>query len=343
MASCKVTPLISGSCHGHAGIYSSSLPTFIKVESASNLFQVPSDPSQKKPTSKPGKPKNIDKEEQRQITWILDKLSNEELETAARTSYEYLRYQGDSQQQRHRASSMARRYLQQAKRKHPKSQHHACASTLKNMRATLKFRRNIDIDGLRLAFEDPSSEYQEPLEEFLSTQKNYVMCYDKDGRSTHIFVPRYTQNHHPEWTLKESLYTMERAIACSKAEDKSVNVILDFAGFSYLTHSPRFLDGKEFLLTFRRHYVGQIHKIFILNPPAAFSLLWKIFQPFLGTLTQEKIVFCRGETQRQRILSQYYTPEQAADWMLPNGTKNPEWDAQRYLYKTPFDKAFDES
>jgi hypothetical protein len=280
-----------------------------------------------------------EKEEEQRIEWMLNNLSKKDLETAARVSYEYLK-NPDTQKRRYYAKSMARLYLQQTQKKHEYHRPHVRA--LDRMKNTLQFRRDIDMDGLRCAFDDPSSEYQETLQTFLSSQKNYVMCYDRSGRSSHIFVPRKTQKHDPEWTLKESLYTMERAIACSKAPDSSVNVILDFSGFSYLHHSPPFSLGKEFLLAFRHHYVGQIHKIFVLDAPATFSVLWRAFRPFLGTMTKQKIVFCRVMKKKQCILSQHYTPDQAADWMLRNGTKTKELDVQEYLYKTPFDQAFDE-
>ena len=140
---------------------------------------------------------------------------------------------------------------------------------------------------------------------------------------------------------------MERAIACSKAPDQSVNAILDFRGFSPLRHAPPLSLGKDFVTTLRQHYAGQLHRIFIVDAPAGFSWLWKIFQPFVGQATQDKIVFVRGgDEEKQRILGEYYAPDQAAAWMLPASSassgKNRDFDVQEYLYKTPFDKAFDE-
>ena len=194
------------------------------------------------------------------------------------------------------------------------------------------------------------------LEKYLVSGKNYVMSYDKDGRATHIFVPRKTLHHHPQYSIQESIYTMERAIACSRAPDRSVNAIVDCRGFVPWRHSPPLAVGTNFMTTFRHHYAGQVHKIFILDAPASFIWLWNnIFKPFLGPSTQAKIVFVTGNQQKQTILGSYYDRNQVAEWMMPpttttnnssanqnNTGKNREFDPQEYLYETPFDQAFDE-
>jgi len=347
-----------------------------------------------------------------QVDFMLSQLTDEELEIAARASYQYLVNPRNKCPKTY-ARTMAERYFRSKKDPH---------LALRKMRATLAFRKDIDIDGLRLAFNtslsDPindgpmsmpmpplpksmswlsessdssessssssassaASDVAEPLERFLSTGKNVVMCYDRQGRSTHFFVPGKTVVEHPVWTLKESLYTMERALACSRAPDSSVNVIVDVRGFSLLTQTPSIRLGGHFLNTFRQHYAGQLHKIFVIDAPVSqvlqqhapfsleiifltllcyafcflplytqqtgFSTIWKVFSPFLGKATQKKVIFLSGKKQKQSILSQYYDPSQAADWMLPlseneNG-KNREFDVEEYLYKTPFDCAFDE-
>ena len=225
------------------------------------------------------------------------------------------------------------------------------------MKATLAFRKEIDIDSLRLAFshqqyasddtDSTTDTTTATLEQYLSSGKNYVMCHDKQGRSTHFFVPRNTVEHDAEWTLKESLYTMERAIASSRAPDQSVNAILDFKGFSPLYHTPPLSIGKDLLMTLRNHYAGQVHRIFLVDAPASFAWFWKIFSPFVGTATRDKILFISGPKEKQQVFGEYYEPNEATEWMLPQSKeltgKNVDWNLVEYLYKTPFDKAFNES
>lgn len=291
-----------------------------------------------------------------ELQWMLSQLSAEELEIAARSSFEYFKMRtrkdpaadeddGDDEDTldpEPYAKKMAERYW--------KSKKGDSELALEKMRATLAFRKEIDIDSLRLAFTQQTSDDDldsSTLEKFLSSGKNFVMCHDKEGRSTHFFVPRNTVEHDAEWTLKESLYTMERAIASSRAPDQSVNAILDFRGFSVVYHTPPLSIGKEFLMTLRNHYAGQVHRIFLVDAPASFSWLWSIFSPFVGTSTRDKIIFVSGTTEKQAVFSQYYEPNEATEWMMPESKeetgKNADFDLVEYLYKTPFDKAFDES
>jgi len=353
----NVTPLFAGSCVGPSNASLSN--TRVHVH---NLERISHNGSSKK-RRRLGSPGCLTESSKHQhesdIQWMLSQLSALELETAARASYLYLKETQDSkqtlEQQEECATALAARYLFSKKGNRDLA--------LSKLKATLRFRQYMDLDGLRLAFHpqtnrrssssassmSPSSTLSakdyEMLEKCLSSGKNYVMCHDKKGRSTHIFVPRNTQHHDKEWTIKESLYTMERALATSKADDGSFNAVLDFRGFSTRKHTPPFKLGKEFVLTMRKHYAGSLHRIFILDAPMSFTWLYKAVQPFLGKKTRDKIVFCNGEFQKQKILSQHYTEDQAAQWMLPlsNKTgKNRDFDVQEYLYESPFEKAFDE-
>lgn len=287
-------------------------------------------PQSRRPSTIPAE----DPETEKQLERVLNQLTPDELETAARSDYEYLQNpQGRSP--KIAARHLALRYLKS--KKDPQL-------ALDKLKATISFRQKIDIDGLRLAFDDPFSDYAEPLEKFLASGKNLVQSYDKEGRATHVFVPRNTQRHHEVWTLKESLYTMERAIACSQAPDQSVNVILDCRGFHPVKHAPPMTLGKNFLLTLRHYYAGQVHRIFILDAPSSFVWVWKIFKNFVGTATQNKIVFCSGTKQKETVLGDYYAPDQATQWMLPLSGRmvDRQLDTDEYLWKTPFNRAFNE-
>ena len=72
---------------------------------------------------------------------------------------------------------------------------------LQKLKQTLQFRQDFDIDGLRLAFDTPNSDYREPLTEQITSGTTKVQGYDKEGRATYIFVPRNVKDHHPEWTV----------------------------------------------------------------------------------------------------------------------------------------------
>jgi CRAL/TRIO domain len=346
MASCIVTPLMAGSCDGlHVdACYYGRGPSCCRGDIDSVVLLDVLSSAQEHPCIRWSQAKRshisspmlgIDLKTQEKLEWMLSQLTQKELETAARASYEFLK--DPSADASACAQHIALCFLQSKKGN--------AQEALKKLQVTLAFRVQVDMDGLRRAFDHGTwaAEYSQTLEKFLSSGKNYVSCYDKEGRSTHVFVPRNTVHHHAEWTLKETFYTIERAIACSRAPDRSVNAVLDFAGFNPMFHSPPISLGKDFVLAVRQHYAGQIHKIFIVDAPSSFCFLWKIFQPFVGKATQDKIVFCSGTKQKEAVLGEYYSPDQATTWMRPNeGLKTRSFDLNEYLYETPFDKAFDE-
>ena len=188
---------------------------------------------------------------------------------------------------------------------------------------------------------------KEILKSHLKHQKYFVQGYDKDGRSTLYFVPRNVQGHDMEWTMKEAIYSIERAVACSKSNDKTINAIVDFSGFNLSKHSPPVDIGKEFLTTLRSHYAGQIHSIYLINTPFSFNILWKIFSPFVGSQTRNKIKFWnngkRGHTKNSSSspLLELYDIDQLPNWLVEGGRSNRPFDIDEYLHELSFHEAFD--
>ena len=263
-----------------------------------------------------------------QLHEILALLTDEEVETAALSSYAYSRNPFPETRCFY-AKQYAKRFLSSS----------GCAKkALDRMKATLRFRQNLDVDGLRNAFDGSDNDLIAPLKEHLATGSLYVEGFDKEGRSTYVFVPRKVEHHDGEWTLKSHVYTLERAIACSQADDKTVNAVVDFNGFS-LRNAPPTQVGKEFMTTFRKHYAGAINQIFLVDAPTAFLCLWAVFKPFIGVKTRNKIHFV---SSRQHRLAKLYKKNQLASWMIPDGAKNRELDVDEYLFQTPFDCAFDD-
>ena len=278
--------------------------------------------------------------EQRQIDEMLNCLSSDELEIAARCSFEYLQKPNPALT-RSCACQMAARYLRSKQE---------INKALAYMKATIQFRKELDVDGLRLSFvndhnnkqQSAGNQYRRPLEEQLRSKMVYVQGYDKDGRATYIFEPYRVQNHDPEWTIKQHVWTLERAIACTKSRDKTVNAVINFNGFSVFQHAPPTQVGKDFMQTLRNHYAGHVNQIFIVDAPTAFLCLWSIFKPMLSRNTSEKIKFVSSNKEKFATIGKLYSSHQATPWMLPTGRKCRELDVDEYLFATPFDKAFDE-
>jgi CRAL/TRIO domain len=302
-------------------------------------------------------------DEEDKINEMMGLLTEDQVETAARTSYRYYcctasspaaasaaQRNGDEGKDEITspesgeepntlrskcARDMARRYLRSER-------HHDPHAAVRTLAATLQFRQQMDVDGLRMAFHDPASPHRRGLLQRLSDRAAYVCGYDVVGRSTFVFEPHRVSGHDEHWTVRQHVYTLERAVACSRACDGTVNAVVNFRGFSYARHAPPASIGQQFFTTLGSHYVGRVHQIFIVDAPGEFYLLWALLKPFIGRNTRSKIQFVNSEAQKEAVIGRYYEHHQARPWMLPGGEKGRELDLDEYLLRTPFDKSFDE-
>ena len=283
-----------------------------------------------------------DDDDDQETEFVLSQLTQQEIELAARAaSYNYLCESSScsscpvkNEEQRALARDFVCRFTSSTSNPD---------KALCRAKATLAFRQESNVDALRTAFDKDNNvktdknATRKELEKQLQSKSLYVQGYDKQGRSTYIFVTSNVQQHDPEWTLKAHMYTLERALACSR--HGTVNAMIDFKGFSLSKHAPPMSIGKQFMNVFRQHYAGAIHQIYLIDAPTAFSVLWSVLKNFVGTKTREKIHFIQSK-KAAKHLTPLYDNDQLAPWMMAGGTNDAEFDLDEYLYKTPFDAAF---
>jgi hypothetical protein len=265
------------------------------------------------------------------LQYILERLSLHELEDAARTSFAYSQNPCPSTRKIY-ATEMARRFLES--KQDPEK-------ALQCLRETLQYRKSMNLDALR--GNDVLSK-DHPLAQFLTTtQQLKVGCLDSEGRSTYHFVPSAYDSDQDEVFLKAHLYTIERAIACSQSADRTINAIIDLTHFS-MRYSPPQALIQELLTILRKHYVGHIHQIVILQAPAPFTYLWKLLKSYVGKQTRDRIHFVSkqqgsGKNDDNTIIHKLYKPEQAAQWMSKDQSSPGGLDFyfEEYL-ALPFDK-----
>lgn len=297
-------------------------------------------------------------QEQQLLKDILDQLSDHETEVAAKASYDYFR-SPDPIKRRYYAKLYAKRFLE--------IQEGDMEKTVSSLKDTLQFRTKMDIDQLRKLFDWNKKKHSQPrgggttkttttttasgidsslsnsakqLEHQVRYRNVYVQGYDKQGRSTYVFIPRNVQSHHDEWTIKQHVYTLERAVASSRAPDQTVNAVVDLKGFHPQQQAPPLHIGREFMATFGNHYATAIHRVFLIDAPSSFLIFWAFLKPLVGKRIRNKIHFV--QSTRGTELSKHYDCDQAAPWMMRGGKKKRELDVEEYLYKTPFFQAFDE-
>ncbi len=267
------------------------------------------------------------------IDAILSELSSDDYEILARTSYQYLK-----SPLRSRSKIFAARVVHRIL----ESKKGDVASTLRKVKKVIDFHRTAKVDELITAFDNDESilgATSQRLQKQLASKKFYVQGFDKEGRSTLYFIPRNVVDH----DLDSAIYSMERAIASTRSSDQTINCVVDFSKFP-LSNGPPVEVGKQFLTTLRLIYSGQIHRIFLVNVPFSFTLLWSIFSPFVGTNTRDKISIIRDNGhEKEKELLHSYDRQELPNWAVPGGEKNRTFDVEEYLFALPFDSAFDSS
>lgn len=286
---------------------------------------------------------------------MVDELTADELEHAARSSYKYLMKSLNAKNERTKelneerdycAKKMAMRHLASKKGKFDVS--------MEKFRKCIKFRKDLDLDGLRLCFQadkldldDETRElyatYRERLEARMQSGRVYVRGYDRVGSAVYTMFPGRSSDFDFDWFIKESLYNFERAIAASEREsgevEERVTIIGNYVGFTSKNSAPMSLN-QEFMSIMRHNYPGRVKKVFLINTSTSLNLLWSLIKNFIGTETRKKINFL-SERQRESSFREILTQDQAAPWMLKGGQKSEKFNQLRYLRDIPFDEAFD--
>ena len=239
--------------------------------------------------------------------------------------------QPQQQQQSGCAAAMAQRYLV--------SKQGNTQRALQKMKATLQFRRDNAVDTVfKTALLHEQQHDTTPLYNMLaSTKKLYVAGRDREGRSTYVFVPRRVVDHDLHLTRKAHLWTLEKAIACTRSDDGTINAMVDFADFDAIRQAPPIANGKDILTLLRDHYAGRVHRIYFVHTPRSFHWLWRLLAPFAGTATKKKIVFVsQSSQQQQQQLLNMYEPDQVPSW-IEGGTWDDTFSIESFL-RLPFDQ-----
>lgn len=264
-------------------------------------------------------------ETDRLLQLMVDELTEEELEIAARVDYKYFKDPKPDDQIIY-AKKFLGRYL--------KASRNDMERALGKVKVTIAFRKEMNLDGLRRAFDENGSlSTRQALLSKLNDGAVFVKPgTDNDGHSTYVFRPRNVQSHDNfEWTLKQHIYNLERAIANSKSG--KVNAVVDFKGFS-IRNAPPASIGKEFLNTFQLHYAGIVNQVYLVDVPTAFTIFWNILKPVVRKATRSRIHFVKSKSKRPKAMRRA-SRRGSSPWVLPD--MQEDFDMSAYLSR-PFDK-----
>lgn len=227
---------------------------------------------------------------------MVQELSEDEREHAARSSFKYLwksvtlstaekESKDFVETQSQMAKSMAMRFIKSKKGNYNVA--------LQKFKSAIAFRKEMDIDGLRLCFQadkldlddttrDTYAMYRERLSERMTTGRVYACGYDKEGRAIYTIYAARTKDFDPEWFLKESLFNFEKALACTERGSggvkDNITVIGNYTGFQSKHSAPMSISHK-FMDSLRQNYPGRVHRVYLLRTPTTFMVFWALLKP----------------------------------------------------------------
>lgn len=161
--------------------------------------------------------------------------------------------------------------------------------------------------------------------------------------------------------MRHLVWNLEKAIRVTYRHSQGRRLdkyclLIDCANYS-LAKAPSMQASKMTLDVLQKHFKERMHRIYVLNPPLAFRMFWKMVKPFIDPVTKTKIVFVTGpDSDGAEQLRKDVGPEQAQR-LEPcvfgnsggggkNASSSPvppirDFDSKEYL-ELPMDVAFDE-
>mmetsp|Transcript_35989 Transcript_35989/g.78835 ORF Transcript_35989/g.78835 Transcript_35989/m.78835 type:complete len:326 (+) Transcript_35989:1-978(+) len=293
-------------------------------------------------------------------TKMVEALTDEEKEKAARTSYRYFIASISSETpppsaaERDRcAKLMARRHLVADKGDRKVA--------LEKMRNTLDYRDKLNVDIIRRCFYYKDEEFanggdqslkeiyeyhREGLRRELSEGKLFVRGRTRGGHPLYcILTHKFTTGFRAEWYMKYNIYTLERAIAIAEHETdghvEKVCVVFDFGRYSSKLRPPLGLS-KELQFCLRDHYPERVGRVLLIDTPFIFRAFWTLIRPFIDPNTKNKISFISGEEEKRMVVGSIIEEKDAMPFMLPGAKLTNDVDIDAYLHSTPFDRMAEE-
>lgn len=232
-------------------------------------------------------------------------------------------------------------------------------SAISKIKSTIKWRREFGVADIVTCFDDLEDVSLKPLRdtfrEEAKTGKLYVRGRDRGGRAIQYMAPGRENTNNETNQMKFLVYTLERAVACTAAEqarrkdaglqdtinpgEEKICIIINFDQWT-LRKSPPMSTTLYTLEILQRHYCERLHRAYVFNPPKFFVYFWNLIHRFVDPVTKDKIQFCTGAEGLKRI-EQDIDLSNVEDFVGGTG-RIRQFDSEEYLLKYPHSSTFGE-
>eukprot|EP01083_Nonionella_stella_P073630 199296_1 len=167
---------------------------------------------------------------------------------------------------------------------------------------TLKFRGEHNVDNLIATKATEADEFQDTTWPFIfhgRDKHGHPVYYERTGKiDPERLLGKYTWDEICAYHLV-MLEQLEGLKANISKETGHLTykhiVVLDMSGFGYRHCSKKFYDKlKEIIHIDQYYYPESLFRLYIINAPAVFKILWSVVKAWLHPITRERISVCRS-------------------------------------------------
>lgn len=154
--------------------------------------------------------------------------------------------------------------------------------------ATLKWRKDFDVESI-------CKNWKGTIELENATGKAYVRGHDKCGRAVVVLRPSAENTFDHTGNLHHLVYTMERAVACTKKKGQErISFLIDFDGYS-IFNAPSLSTAHDSVRILQDHYPERLQKAYFVRTPVIFLGLFRLVQHLVDSVTLSKACFLSDE------------------------------------------------
>lgn len=276
---------------------------------------------------------------------LIDSLTIEEQEVAARSSYAYW-IAGTRSEKPLPTQVRERAAMREACRHLNGSGDFEFA--LKCLKKTVAFRTSKNVEVYRTCMEEDfvyanqehtklAAHLRENIYENMKFQTMVPRGHDRSQNAVLLAMPRKGKcERGVESFLDFVIYIIERTVACteaiSKGKSEKIVVVLDCKK----SCAPCLKAMKAAVRILQNHFPNRLKNLVIIDPPAWLSGAYHLLKPFLDPDTRTKFRMAKGEKQKAASFGGLIDESQATPNMLVKGELTSSIDSTFFLTKVPF-------
>jgi len=287
---------------------------------------------------------------QKTSRWIVEQLTEEEMELAARRSYAY--YMTTLRDPKRITREIRFATAMREANRHMDGIGEA-QEGLNYLRTTIAGHKDLKTYVYMTCME-PNFQYQDKEDAVLAKQRreriiqenrdNQTMIIrgtNKLGQPVWVAMPRKKPGDDPQTFLDILLYTMERCAAIAEAQtlgrrDENVT-ILDLNKSS----CPSLKALKMGLTHLQLLYPGRLKNLIALDLNYILQGMYNCIKPFLCAETKEKFIIVSGAKAKEAAVSIHLDRSQAQSNILQGGELSPDVDGVWFVQNIPFCRPYD--